>query len=83
MILSLVFATIVTVPTIAIIGISKVGPIMLGSEGTATSYANATMWSTYSSFGLSLLVPIVAGGGIVLAFLVCAISKLEKKEAKT
>jgi len=79
MILSLLFATIVVVPSIAIIGVSEVGSIMLGSKGSATYYANTTMWSTYSAFGLSLLIPIIAGAGLVLAFLVGAICKLERK----
>ena len=80
MILSLLLATIIVVPTIALVGISPVGMDLLGSKGTATHTANATFWNVYSSFGLSIIIPLVIGGTILVVLLIVVIQKIDHKK---
>jgi len=80
MILSLLLATIIVVPTIALVGVSKIGPDVLGGEGTATYAANATFWNVYSSFGLSMMIPFVVGGAMLVVLLIVAIQKIGQKK---
>jgi len=80
MILSLLLATIIVVPTIALVGMSTIGSDIIGSEGTATYAANATFWNVYSSFGLTMIIPLAIGGTVLVVLLIVAIQKIDQKK---
>ena len=80
MILSLLLSTLIILPAIAIVGISEIGEMAIGSEGSATYAANMTFWNTYSSFGLATIIPFVVGGTILVALLIVTIKKIDHKK---
>lgn len=68
MILSLLIVGVCFVVAVAFIGISPIGEMVIGGEGT-TSYAmNATVWNAYSTLGSSLWFgfALIIGIGICL-----------------
>ena len=80
MILSLVFALVVFIPAIMLIGISEMGSQMIGLSGTASAM-NVTAWNAYSSTYSSLgIIPLLMVTGIGVVILVVAITYAIKKE---
>jgi hypothetical protein len=67
MILSLLFATLVFIPVVALVGVSPAGEALFGSAPSLTGAANVTMWSSAAVFGPEVIVAVVAGGGFLLA----------------
>jgi len=63
---------------VAAVGISDIGEAAIGGEGTITHAVNATLWSTYGSFG-SLPFAIIVGS-LALFLLVCLIYSIGRSE---
>lgn len=67
MILSLLLATLVFIPVVALIGVSPAGEALFGSNSALTGAANATMWSSAESMGAVPLFTVIVAGIFILA----------------
>lgn len=72
LLLSFLLASVV----IAVIGVSEVGELAIGPKGTATGWANTTVWNTYASVGGSVWI---LGFVVALVILIILIVYLTPK----
>jgi hypothetical protein len=80
MILSLVFALCITLPVIAIVGVSDLGNILIGNDAGATYQANASFYACASSIRLTPMVLILMFVTLGFSCLLLAIYALERSE---
>jgi hypothetical protein len=68
---ALLITCLLFVPVIAMVGISELGEFAIGREGTATYAANATLWNTTASLGITpfLIILIVVVGCLMILFI--------------
>ena len=73
MLLSLLTVGISFAVLVALVGVSPIGSIGIGGEGTTGYALNATMWDTYSSLGNTLwfILAVILFTGLCLLFFVC------------
>lgn len=68
---ALLLSAVLFTAVVAIVGISDVGELAIGSEGTLTHYANTTLWSGCASFGslqvFGLLILVICAMLAVMA----------------
>lgn len=74
MVFSLVLATVVMVPTIALVGVSEAGTQLFGGSELYAA-ANTTMWSAYSAFDLAVVIPFAVIGALCVGGLLIALRK--------
>lgn len=70
----LVLATVVVVPTVALVGVSEAGTQLFGGSELYAA-ANTTVWNAYSASNLLFAVPFVVVGGICVVGALLALRK--------